>query len=78
MCKNIFLGPISDISEYQFVVDEDTPDAHTKATDPDAREEGDAETWTLSVSVCVYIFLLRHMRFKFNLYNRIILTFKPY
>ena len=60
-CKNICLGPIGDISKYQFVVDEDTPDAHTEAVDPDAREEEDAEAWTPSVLVCVYIFLLIHM-----------------
>ena len=58
MCKNICLGPIGDIFEYQFVVDKDTPDAHTEAIDLDAREEGDVETWTPSMSVRVYIFLL--------------------
>ena len=58
MCKNICLGPIGDLSKYQFVVDKDTPNAHTKATDPNAREEGHAEVWTPFVSICVYIFLL--------------------
>ena len=57
-CKNIFLGPIGDLLEYHFVLDEDTPDTCAEATDPDAREEGNAEAWTPSVSVHVYIFLL--------------------
>ena len=57
-CKNIFLGPIGDLPEYHFVVGKDTPDTPAKATDPDAREEGNASTWTPSVSVHVYIFLL--------------------
>ena len=60
-CKNIYLGLIGDLSEYQFVMDEDTPDAHIEVADPDVREEGDAEAWTPSVSVCLYIFLLQHM-----------------
>ena len=42
MCKNICLGPIGDISKYHFVFEEDTPNAHTKATHPDMREEGHA------------------------------------
>ena len=57
-CKNICLGPIGDLPKYQFVLDEDTPDAHEEATDPDSREEGHAKAWTPSVSVRVYIFLL--------------------
>ena len=57
-CKNIYLGPIGDLLEYHFVLDEDTPDTRAKATDLDVREEGNAEAWTPSVSVCVYIFLL--------------------
>ena len=77
-CKNICLGPIGDLSEYQFVFDEDTPDAHTEATHPNMREEGHADTWTPFVLVHVYIFLLRHMQFKVNLYNRVILIFTPY
>ena len=41
MCKNNWLGPIGDIFEYPFVFEEDdTLDAHTKATHPDVREEG--------------------------------------
>ena len=39
---------------------------------------GDVEAWTPLVSVRVYIFLLWHMRFKVNFYNRVILIFKPY
>ena len=58
MCKNICLGPIGDLPEYHFVLGEDTPDTRAEATDPDAREEGNAEAWTPSVSVHVYIFLL--------------------
>ena len=57
-CKNILLCPIGDLPEYHFVVGEDTPDTRAEATDPDAREEGNASTWTPSVSVRVYIFLL--------------------
>ena len=57
-CKNICLGLIGDLPEYHFVLDEDTPDTLTEATDPDAREEGNAEAWTPSVLVRVYIFLL--------------------
>ena len=57
-CKNIFLGPIGDLPEYDFVLDEDTPDTRVEATDPDARKEGNAEAWTPSVLVRVYIFLL--------------------
>ena len=57
-CKNICLGPIGDLPEHHFVLDEDTLDTCTEATDPDAREEGNAEAWTPSVSVRVYIFLL--------------------
>ena len=57
-CRNILLGPIGDLPEYQFVLDEDTPNGCTEATDPDAREEGHVEAWTPSVSVRVYIFLL--------------------
>ena len=64
MCKNICLGPIGDLSKYQFVFDEDTPDVHTQATHLDAREEGHAKAWTPSVSVRVYIFLLRNIQFK--------------
>ena len=45
-CKNICLGPIGDLPEYHFVVGEDTPDTHAEATDPDAREDGNASTWT--------------------------------
>ena len=60
-CKNIFIGPIGDLSEYQFVFDKDTLDARTEAIDPDVREEGHAEAWTPSMLVRVYIFLLRHM-----------------
>ena len=56
--KEYFLGPIGDLSKYQFVFDEDTLEARVEATDPDAREEGNAEAWTPSVSVRVYIFLL--------------------
>ena len=78
MCMNIFLGPIGDLPEYHFVLDEDTLDVYAEATDPDAREEGHAEAWTPFVSIHVYIYLLRHMRFKVNLYNRVILIFKPY
>ena len=59
-------------------MDKDTPDAHTEAANPDAGEEADAKAWIHFVSICVYIFLLRHMQFKVNLYNRVILTFKPY
>ena len=57
-CKNICLGCIGDLSEYQFVFDKDTPDTRVEATNLDAREEGHAESWTPSVSVRVYIFLL--------------------
>ena len=57
-CKNICLGPIGDLSEYQFLLDEDTPDACAEATNPDAREEGHAEACNPSMSVHVYIFLL--------------------
>ena len=57
-CKNIFLGPIGDLPEYHFVLDKDTPDARGEPTNPDAREEGHAEAWTLSISVRVFIFLL--------------------
>ena len=57
-CKNIFLGPIGDLPEYHFLLDEDTPDTRAEATDPDVREERNAEVWTPSVSVRVYIFLL--------------------
>ena len=57
-CKNICLGPIGDLPKYHFVLDEDTPDTCIEATNLDAREEGNAEAWTPSVSVCVYIFLL--------------------
>ena len=57
-CKNIYLGPIGDLLEYHFVLDKDTPDTRAEATDPDAREEGNAEAWTPSMSVHVYIFLL--------------------
>ena len=42
------------------------------------REEGHAKAWIPSVLVCVYIFLLWHMWFKVNFYNRLILIFKPY
>jgi hypothetical protein len=49
-----------------------------EATDLDEREEGHAEAWTPSVLVQIYIFLLRNMRFKVNLYNRVIFIFKPY
>ena len=56
--KNICLGPIGDLPEYHFVLGEDTPDTHVEAIDPDAGEEGNAEVWTPSVSVRVYIFLL--------------------
>ena len=62
MCKNIIcLGSIGDLSEYQFVFEEDTLDACTEVTHPNVREEGHAEAWNPSMSVCVYIFLLRHM-----------------
>ena len=57
-CKNIFLGPIGDLPKYHFVLDEDTPDTHAEAIDPNAREVGNAEAWTPLVLVCVYIFLL--------------------
>ena len=57
-CKNIFLGPTGDLSEYKFVFDDDTPDIRAEATYPDVREEGHAEAWTPSVSVSVYFFLL--------------------
>ena len=57
-CKNICLGPIGDLLEHHFVVDEDTLDIRVEATDPDAREEGNVEAVTPSVSVRVYIFLL--------------------
>ena len=57
-CKNIFLGPIGDLPKYHFLVGEDTPDTPVEGTNPDAREEGNASTWTPSVSVRVYIFLL--------------------
>ena len=57
-CQNIFLGPIGDLTEYHFVLGKDTPDTRAEATDPDAREEGNAEAWTPSMSVRVYIFLL--------------------
>ena len=60
-CKNICLGPIGDLFEYQFVFDKDTPDACVEAKNPDTREEGHTEAWTPSVLVRVYIFLLRHM-----------------
>ena len=50
--------PIGDLPKYHFVLDEDTLDTHTEATDPDVREEGNAETWTPLVLVHVYIFLL--------------------
>ena len=55
-CKNICLGPIGDLSKYQFVFDEDTLDAYTKATNPDAREEGHAEAWTPSMLIHVFIY----------------------
>ena len=51
MCKNIFLGPIGDHPEYQFVLDEDTPDACLKVIDLNEREEGHAKAWTSFVSV---------------------------
>ena len=54
--KNICLGPIGDLPEYHFVLDKDTLDARAEATDPNAREEGNAEAWTPSVSVRVCIF----------------------
>ena len=57
-CKNIFLGPIGDLPEYHFVLDDDTPNTCAGATYPDAREEGNVEAWNPSVSVHVYIFLL--------------------
>ena len=57
-CKNICLGPIGDLSKYQFVFDEDTPDACVEATNPDVREEGHAKAWTPYMLVCIYIFLL--------------------
>jgi hypothetical protein len=57
-CKNIFLGPIGDLLEYHFVLDEDTLDTCVEATNLDAREEGNVEAWTPSVLVRVYIFLL--------------------
>ena len=58
MCKNICLGPIGDLPEYHFVLYEDTPDTRAETTNLDAREEGNAEAWTPSVSVRVYIFFL--------------------
>ena len=57
-CKNIFLGPIGDLLEYDFVLGEDTLDTRTEAIDPDAREEGHVEAWNPSISIHVYIFLL--------------------
>ena len=57
MRKNIFLGPIGDIPEYHFVLDEDTTNTCAEATDPNAREEGNAEAWT-PILVHVYIILL--------------------
>ena len=60
-CNNIFLGPVGDLLEYHFVLDEDTLDTRAEAIDPDVREEGDLEAWTPSILVRVYIFLLRHM-----------------
>ena len=35
ICQNICLGPIGDLPEYDFVLDEDTPDTFVEATDPD-------------------------------------------
>lgn len=58
MYRNICLGAIGDLSEYQFVFDEDALDTHTEDTDSNEREEGHAESWTPFFSVCVYIFLL--------------------
>ena len=43
MCKNICLGPIGDLSKYQFVFEEDILDACIEATQLNAREEGHAE-----------------------------------
>ena len=57
-CKNICLGPIGDLLEYHFVLGKDTPDTRAEAVDLDAREEGNVEAWTPSVSIRVYIFLL--------------------
>ena len=57
-CKNICPGPIGDLSKYQFGFEEDKMNAHTKATNPDVREEGYAKPWNPSVLVRVYIFLL--------------------
>ena len=76
-CKNICLGHIGDLFEYQFVFDEDTPDVGIEATHPNVREEGHAKVWNPSVLVRIYIFLLRHMQFQVNLYNRVILIFNP-
>ena len=59
--QNIFLGPIGDLPEYHFVLDEDTPNTRVEAIDPDAREEGNGEAWTPSVSVRVYIFFMTYM-----------------
>ena len=43
-CKNIYLGPIGDLFEYQFVFEEDTLDAHIETTHPDIREGWHEET----------------------------------
>ena len=59
-CKNICLSPIGDLSKYQFVFDEDTPNARIEATDLDTREEGHVEAWTPSVSVRVFIFFITY------------------
>ena len=53
MCKNICLGPIGDLSKYQFVFDKDTLDKCTETIDPNAREEGHVEVWTPSMSIHV-------------------------
>lgn len=53
-------GSHSDLPKYHFVLDEDTPDTHAEATDPDAREEGNAEAWTPLVSVRVYIYFMTY------------------
>ena len=60
-CRNIFLGPIGDLFEYQFVFEEDTLDVHTETTHPNIREGWHEETWHPTMSVRVYIFFLRHM-----------------
>ena len=57
--QEYLIDPIDNISKYQFVVEDDTLDMHTKTTHYNVRDEWHAKVWNPSMLVVhVYIFLL--------------------